>query len=692
MPVIKQYTRTVNPTQLDRSQATAAAFGGDQSGLRQLAGEFSELSAQLELKKRKQEESDYIAKVSQFELENMRRLDELKSQEFEDGVDFSEVYASDVRARAEALDVPASMRDRWRQDSSSMQIQFAKQGINEQSRREGVKAKLNFENTVDAARNMIAIDPSRYYEATDLVTQQVGSMAGLNEIDRVAVLDGAIDGLNATYANGIIEKNPYQFDKMINEGKFKDLPNLQKFIARSDAKKKQIVAKQQSAIMSEYKNYNKFLTMGIGFNSDKAKEIERQARAAGMNDVADDIAFTESVKQEVTQFAQAPMPNQQAALEQAMVYLQDNPTPENLKRYGMLAKSYEEKTKILKNGDALDYYQNINVIPEIAPIDVTDVSSVLQGLDDRKSAQRIIAEREGFSIPILKKEEVKAIQQHFDSLPAQEKTNYVIEIANTVGEKDAGMIAALVSGEDANLAAVLSVAVENPKAVQDSILGQQRTKMSSRKEVSRLVNTELMGTGVDAVTAEQFTDMLHNIYEERLIKSGEPDLDVFNEDLMSEVMDDVIGPRISPNSSKVLSFRKNDGQYISEGQFETLMSKTTPEALSDIFGNAPSLSGSGVRMSNEQLQDFFDDFSLVNVGDGVYNLVNPNDPNQVVVGMDGRPFMFDFKKLSSVIDSRTSFEKSVDANVPFTAMKAVIEQKFGDIDTRPLPNALEYEE
>ena len=240
MAQIKQFTRTVLPTQLTQVSSPASAFGGDQSGALAAAGAISgvgeavgAVAAKFEEIQTKKDESDYVQRISQFQLENLTRQQELSTADFEEGADLAQIFASDVDERASELEIPDSQQARFQADLANMRLGFAQDGVREQARRTGIRAKLNFENTLDNANSITARDPLKHEEARRLIQAQVQTMSGSAE-DRAKILDAAFDDIQATRASTILSADPVVFKEMVSAGEFDDLPNLQKFIQSAD--------------------------------------------------------------------------------------------------------------------------------------------------------------------------------------------------------------------------------------------------------------------------------------------------------------------------------------------------------------------------------------------------------------------------------------------------------------------------
>lgn len=223
MPRIQQYTRQILPRGMQNMNVPRGAFGDGGRGMANLAAGIEQVGQKLEEIQLRKDQSEYISKATAFELENMQRAQELSNEQFDgSAIDF---YRQDFEARAEqfAQSIPQSMMDQWQRDSSRMLTTFAGKGLNEQVRRAGAKAKVDFENTMQTLENIVTMDASRYDEAIQTGMQSVASLP--DAVDRMELTERMKDNLRAARASSIINSNPDQFLQMYKDGEFNDLPN-----------------------------------------------------------------------------------------------------------------------------------------------------------------------------------------------------------------------------------------------------------------------------------------------------------------------------------------------------------------------------------------------------------------------------------------------------------------------------------
>lgn len=517
MPQIKQYTRQVSPNQVIGVSASAASFGGDQSGLmalgqsmKGLGSEIEQYQNRVEEHRLKQEKSDYIVKLSQFELENMKRVEELKQQEYEDGVDLSEIYMNDLSVRAEALDVPDSMKDFWVQDLAKMKMGFAKSGYEEQSRRAGVKANLNFNNTADVAANMLYLDPSRYNEAVGLVSAQIESMPGLTSIDKKFMLDGAVDGLKSAMANSIIDKNPYEFKNMVKNGEFSDLPELSKYVSLSDrlidAKKREAEVAQNKINLqasSAIKSTKDRLNKGYDIPKEEMDSLMRLADMSSDESVKRELNILQNNRRVVDVFKKlSPVELQSVINEQLLPSIrEDGATEEEAFRLEQAEAILSEMKKEIKN-DPISYAARVGDAPP--PVDFSDISTVKNRFDFAVS----VAEKYGTDIKVFTDEESSALLNEFQNMNLSDRYN-LVKTFSELGENSLYLFQDLKDKDNilAHAGGLLSANKGSQKDVLDILKGQK----SLQEDPTFKPSKDVLGNNAVTIYYDHIGDSFRNM-------------------------------------------------------------------------------------------------------------------------------------------------------------------------------------
>lgn len=243
MPEIKQYTRQILPRQMfEPRNAKGIDFGADQGGTMAMANAIGDLGKGMDQLKIRldeiQERKDkalYLKNLSDFELSNMKRAQELFEQEYASDEEIAAAYQSDYEERAAvfAESVPESMQERWASDYGNMRMGFTKLGMQEQIRRAGVRAQLQFDDASDNINSMLAQGLIGIDEAREKFNELATTLP-ISSIDRQALVEDKIDNALQTKATISINKDPYEFKRDVQAGVYNDMGDLERYIVIAD--------------------------------------------------------------------------------------------------------------------------------------------------------------------------------------------------------------------------------------------------------------------------------------------------------------------------------------------------------------------------------------------------------------------------------------------------------------------------
>lgn len=665
MPQIKQYTRKVLPNELVNVQASAASFGGDVSGLQaqaqsqqQMANALGELEAGVNTIIKKREESDYITRYTDLRLKADQLKRDLRTQDFEDDAQVSEAYQARLEELTADFKVPRSMQDRWTVDSSNMKMDFARTGAADQAERVGMRAKINFENTQTNITNAITMGEMSEQEGVALLSQQIDALPNTIGVEKDALKESIKDSIRGVVAKNESTNNPYNFVKEAKAGKYKDVPDLAQYVqrAKSEIKKNTAkqVAEQKRVVHDEYKNFVNYTNSGIVYSREKAEQLAKSAEATGQNDVAKDIRLRATVQDGVSEFIRnTPLNEQQSVLENKAKLASGDLSEEALFELKAYQKAFQFKASEIQSGRGADYYTEIGVIDAPPTWDISNPEGFALGYAQRRNNQRTIAEREGVLIPIITKKEADGFSDYYKSLSASEQVNYISGLSQVADGSDLKDMAKMVAGNDKNLATALALIKDSPAQARDIITGSKRSKVVPKQEILDTLTPSYGAAIQDPIAFNQITDAVHNLAEEKMFRDGAT---VSTPDYIEEAAKEILGEPITYGSTSILPFKKENGEFITEGEFKRINNQITPTLLNAKMGDSVFVNGKPA--TKEWIQEALDSWQLVTVGDGEYMLQNGSD---VVVGSDGAPFIFDYKKIYKDVDTRGFVAKGWDS-------------------------------
>lgn len=473
--------------------------------------------------------------------------------------------------------------------------------------------------------------------APEVVANQLETMKAGIVLSR---LDGMVDKGQVGQAKSLLDSRRYD--------EFLGADGLSRAYKAIDSKRKQVEsefkAKETVTLKQEYSNFNDAFSLGVIPSQGVVTEMKERATSLGMDNVVKDIDMKLSTHGTVNAFVKdMPITEQQQALTGKMESLRTNPSEENIFEYKALAKAYENKISQIQSGNGMAYYESIGLIPKQEPIDVTQPNNVVQSYGQRRVAQQAILNREGVSVPLFTKAEAQGMAQFYEQLPVKDRSNYITAMTGSLEKDEASQLAGVVAAEQPSLAGILALSKENPKLAEQAIKGSMlENKISSKEGVYSRMVQRLGGAVEDPRALNSSMDVVRDAYEQSLIENGKLTDDA---GLLDDVIDDAFGEVISFGNSNVLPFRKENGQFVSEGEFKNLIKRTDVDFLEKKQGSVPYLNNKPI--DKEVLKDAFFSWETVTVGEGLYQVRNGND---VIVNKEGAPYTFDFGVLHKDIE------------------------------------------
>ena len=325
-------------------------------------------------------------------------------------------------------------------------------------------------------------------------------------------------------------------------------------------------------------------------------------------------------------------------------------------------KAISAKNKQMQ-GDGMSYYESIGLIPKQEQIDVTQPDNIIDVYKSRRVAQQAITDREGVVVPLFTKAEAQNMSQHYNSLSVKERLNYITTITGGLTPPESSQLASVVAKDQPALAGILALSKENPRIAEKAIKGSMlENKVSSKSDVySRLLKK--LGNAVDdPELLNSSMDVIRDAYEQSLIENGKQ-VDDF--EILDDVIEEMFGEVISFGNpifagigginSNVLPYRKENGQFITSLEFRQKLNYIDINLLNTKQGSVPHINGKPI--TDSELEEIKYDWSMVTVGDGLYQVRNGND---VLVGENGSPYEFNMPLLTGDINVDSLVNRAVE--------------------------------
>lgn len=644
MPKIEVYTPQARAQIPGQQRASAQDFGaGVANAMRGMAQAQKENANFFLEQEQQRQELEWHKTVSDFQLENMKRAEELSSAGVPKGKTLVDVYNEDFDKRSAALNIPNALKTKAQADLDGMRVQYVGRGIREQSRRAGIAARENWQQIVNNSANIVAIDPSQQDAVLTQLAKAAGSLGTLDPETRKALFNDGRQAVRGSAAESLIRSNPAGFITEAKAGKWNDVKDLSRYLDAADREIERNNAGAKQDIREAAGDIEQAANMGLTVPRETIDGLAARADAVGMEREAKALRDYAVIQEDVGKFAVKSLTDQAAELEQVKARVEGGDLA-GVDKYQALAKVYENKAKMLQS-DPWQYYSAHKIVHEPEPINISDPKAIGQAFAARKADIARVRELEGgnITLPLLTRAEIGQIREIAEKgKPEQAAAVFSALGANLDADEKRSLAQAVATQGGGPL---LAAALNQPQDIAVKIMAGARAKGEvTAAKVREKANEFMQGAVLDPEANEAVHDAIYAYYKSLSMQAGdtskEPDADRVQkaiEDVVGKVV--TIDPTFSANDSTVFSYRDDNGEYVDDDRLEDILGGITDDMLLKVNGALPYASdGAPVKA-----KDILSNARFVSVGDGLYTAVY--DGLGVVSGRDGRPYVFDARKL-----------------------------------------------
>lgn len=634
-----------DPTAVGRIQQTGQAFAGIARGI----------EGEIAAYKQAEESTKTVELNSQYQRDSENFFQDFQVQAAGDPFKNREKFEIELKNRGQKYLQSAPSGGR-----SFLQQQFTKQNnrylqrYDDFSRTQRVKnfdasIKKTLDNHRLSAFNLGQEGNARGSEPLqDLLGQMSSSFAAASTYIPKNLLEEtkseALSDIIEEHALGMIESRPAAVLNDIASKQYNDVLALdrikhlkQKATAQINRKNSQ----EKEAVRSDYRQVVRSLNEGIVPHKEATKRVRDQASSLGMKKVVKDLDLKLSVQDSLQDFLAAPLSEQVGMLDTSRKGAKafDEKGLEEVRQF---RSALQAKKKAIDNDKALEYYAQIGVIRPVQGITPDNPASISEALHSRASAQEEIFAHDGVQVPIISRDEARSMTDFYRQLPVADKAQYIMQLS-AVDEEYLPMMGQVFSkatgnkSKHASVGALVSIAQDAPSLVEEAIAGADTERFFSEKDLRSFVRDNLSGAVLDEAALQEMASFVGDVYSNRARSLGRSEQSVIDEDVLEEIQKEAFGEVMEIGSSMVLPFRQQGGDFIDEDDFQDLLEGIDVEELP----KTPYINGRPV--TNDEFQDMLDDYSLVTVGDGLYQIRNPYNELLVLSDQDGKVIELDLK-------------------------------------------------
>lgn len=225
--------------------------------------------------------------------------------------------------------------------------------------------------------------------------------------------------------------------------------------AEADARRREA---EQDRILrraeAQFTAANSILTTGKLLSPEYVEQVTKSVAGTPY-----EMAFKEALKTgpERTAFGVRPLAEQAQTLQVLRGQLAQGTNPAAEKRLSELEKVHAEAVKDYAK-DPLIAAQERGVLPELAPLPLTDLNNLGPALVARGQQAALVAQQTGKPVSPFTAQEAEQVGQLLMTLPAADRSRYVASISAAVGPQTAGALAQQIDKKDRALGLAFAMA------------------------------------------------------------------------------------------------------------------------------------------------------------------------------------------------------------------------------------------
>lgn len=299
-----------------------------------------------------------------------------------------------------------------------------------------------------------------------------------------------------------------------------------------------------------------------------------------------------------------------------------------------------EKAQKLRLNDPWGFVKQFDREPT-PDVEFADISKSAESLQKRIEFVDSKNAAYGIQMPLLDNMETKSFINDLEVSNPEESARYLNALGKNITDDQKTRLARDIFKENKSIGLAVSISDEDPKTASEIIAGNKaiKEKIVTMPSPNNLRNSFLSKVG-EAIVQQEYREAgieaVTSVYASKAVSKNVNNTQVDNK-LLKESIKQVFGDIIKVNDSKITGFRKNDGQFISEDEFEDFFDSLDRNKIMKVQGDVPRLAN-GKELSNEALKDA----GLVVVGDGLYTI---NLYDEFAVDKKGNPFILNLKEI-----------------------------------------------
>lgn len=292
-----------------------------------------------------------------------------------------------------------------------------------------------------------------------------------------------------------------------------------------------------------------------------------------------------------------------------------------------------QKLRIQNPWEFIDQFEEA----EPPSLDTNNVDNIAKSLQERIDYVDNKNQQYQIDLPVLSPLETEGFINNIEKANPNEAAIYLRDFANNITDEQKDILSQHIFKQNKTLGIALTLADEDSKLASDIISGNKTLK---NKTIVVPSENELKETFLSkygkAITQEEFRNAaiegVRALYANKALITNATS---YQSNITQEVAERLFGKVITINDSDIVGFRKNNGQFIDEDEFEDLFDGLNYNRIKSFHNDFPRIT-TGEELDIEDIKEA----GLVVVGDGLYTI---NLYNEFAVDKDGNPFILNLK-------------------------------------------------
>ena len=313
-----------------------------------------------------------------------------------------------------------------------------------------------------------------------------------------------------------------------------------------------------------------------------------------------------------------------------------------ISRRETLNRNKQSKLNRLRSTNPWKLVQQIDTEP-VPEIDLTNTQQLAENLDERLAYIQRKNRQYGIDLPLLSDLEKDSFIGVLDRTSAQGAAAVLNQAMSNIPDAQQDLLAQQIFEDEPAMGVAISVADDDAKLAQSLLNGRDVIKkklirLPSELDINEAVNQQLAGAVQQPGFRNAIQQAVRSAYADRVFTDND-NSGLIQPDVLKQQMDRLIGPLIQVNGVNIVGFRKQDGKFINQQEFDDLYNSITSEKLSSSLGDVPR----DLRGNALPIDDVLKNAELIVIGNGQYVL---NLFDEFAVNRRGEPYILDMRKLS----------------------------------------------